>query len=272
MTKKKLLLFFFISTQIQAATIRQSWSLLQVLDSFGYYKTINNPIHSGNLLEHAIWTCRALAAWFDTKHPWVQDLGEIEDLVLLGGLLHDLGKAGDLVFLYQCKHSHPVLGVEYLLQKKQFCLNYNNTLNVEQLFGELSLSLQEQKMLAVFVAMHLKAGDIIKQIKKQGLKCLEKEVQGYLKQLCYWSKKTGLGEPTLMLLKATLAISAADVKGLQPHSYCNQKLVTLLGQQHATGHHAALYKRQNGYDKFETERLGLKIRAVLIKYFEDKNF
>jgi hypothetical protein len=52
--------------------------------------------HAGDLLEHSKWSALQAALWYKTGSKWVEGVNPA--LAIMGGFLHDMGKAGDCAF------------------------------------------------------------------------------------------------------------------------------------------------------------------------------
>lgn len=266
MKKITTLLLLFISLGCATpCTLRKSESLNRLLDHLHLYKLTKSGFHAGNLLQHSLWTCRSLAQWFDENGPWVENLAANRSIIMLGGLLHDIGKAGDFDFFYSSKHSHPCDGFAYLWQQRPFKLEDGSNFNFKALYRELSISHQEQQLLAIFVAMHWEFGLIMKNMQNNPNTTLDQECQLYLKKLRHYCNKTNFnnGIPTKRLLRSCIAISAADVHGVQPNDYVNATLITLLGSKIAMGYNLPCYASFDAYTAFKIEEKGLPIRKKL---------
>jgi hypothetical protein len=265
--KKILLLFLLLSNfgYITPCTLRKSESLDRLLDHLHLYKLTKTKFHAGNLLHHSLWTCRSLAQWFDEKDTWVENLENHRAIIILGGLLHDIGKGGDGDFFYSSKHTHPCDGFAYLWKQRPFRLEDGSLFDFKALYSELSISKQEQQLLAILVAMHWEFGLIMKNLHKNNTTSLKKECKLYLDKLHNYCKQTGFnkGKPTLKLLKACIAVSAADVRGVQPNHYANPTLIRLFGQRMAEGYSIPCYRGFNAYTSFKIEEEGLPIRKKL---------
>lgn len=249
--------------------LKQSPTLHQIFDHLGYYRLVHSKFHQGNLLQHSLWTGRSLAQWFDENHFWVKELKPLKDLVILGGLLHDIGKAGDYNFYYTCKHNHPTAGYRYILNQNSFFLRSTQVVDFEKLFEELSISEEEQKMLGVMIAMHLELGNAMKKFKHDGN--LDKACYQYLETFQSNCKIMSI-QPTLTTLRASLAVSAADVRGISPNSFVNNLLKKVLGHKLAYHHKESLHCGINAYEKFDLEGRGKLVSQQLCSLFIQSPF
>ena len=265
--KKILVLFLLLSNfgHVAPCTLRQSDSLDRLLDHLHLYKLTKASFHAGNLLHHSLWSCRSLAQWFDEKGPWVEHLENYSSIIILGGLLHDIGKAGDHDFFYATKHTHPCDGFDYLWKQRPFRLEDGSIFNFKALYSELSISRKEQRLLAILVAMHWEFGLIMKNLHSDTNTSLERECQLYLDKLRNCCAQTGFnkGTPTVKLLQACIAVSAADVRGVQPNDYTNATLIRLFGGTMAEGYKRPCYTGFDAYTNFKIEEEGLPIRKKL---------
>lgn len=90
-----------------------------------YYETTNTNFHAGNLLEHSIWTllfCESLTRKFNINGGPPLNLDRLTRIVVIAGLLHDIGKMSpehclknDLrkKYIYFDIKDHPKIGSDY---------------------------------------------------------------------------------------------------------------------------------------------------------------
>lgn len=270
--KKILALLVLITSanSLTACVLKHSFTLHQIINHLGHYRLVHSKFHTGDLLQHSLWTARSLAQWFDEDKFWVEKLEPIRDLVILGGLMHDIGKAGDYNFYYICKRNHPMVGYHYILNQQPFFLRSSETIQFSKLYDELSIALEEQRMLGVMIAMHLELGNAMKIVAKGGLEALDNACHQYLAKLQNTCKIMNFnnGTPTLTLLHAALAVSAADVRAIHPNSYVNDSLKQTLGEKLAYGHTTSIHPGINAYKKFDLDGRGRLVRQRLCKLFE----
>lgn len=257
-------ILLFNTSILTPCILKQSSTLNQIFNHLGYYRLVHSKFHQGNLLQHSLWTARSLAQWFDEKHFWVKELYALKDLVILGGLLHDIGKAGDYNFYYRCKHNHQKTGYRYILNQNPFFLHSTQVIDFEKLYEELSISEEEQKILGVLIAMHLELGNAMKKFVHNGN--LDKACSQYLKAFQYNCQIMSI-QPTLNILRSAIAVSAADVRGISPNSYVNDLLKKILGNKLAFQHNKSLHSGINAYEKFDLEGRGKLVSQRLCRLF-----
>ncbi len=263
----KIKILLFLTTTLSAAMQAYSPAMHTLLDNMRLYKLQKTTFHAGDLLEHSLWTGRTLAQWFDESNPWTQGLEKFRTVVILGGLFHDVGKAGDLEFVYKSKKLHPRTGFNYLAGIQPFRLSLHKQFDFNSLCEELELSLDDQKMLAILIAMHWDFGGILKNLAENPDTTPEAECRQYLKKLRSMCENINFnnGIPTQALLRAAVAVGAADIRGVQPNTYSNDFLQNLLGKHFGSFYTQPCYQGCNAYKKFEIKKRGFPIRRLLCR-------
>lgn len=190
--------------------------LVNLLENFKLYKTTNCCSHAGDLYEHSSWVANVVENWWRKDNFWVKGLASSwKKVTILSGLLHDVGKAGDLNFSYNAKKYHPRTGFEYLLNKRPYFVNSAlKRFNFDRLFKELGLTEEERKVVAILTGIHWDFGGIIvKGIAKGHSK--PKLFKLFLDKLRYLAQEAGYrgGTVDADLLKMAILVGAADTKG-----------------------------------------------------------
>jgi hypothetical protein len=164
----------------------------ELFNDFQFYKTYSR--HSGDLYQHSIWVEQYLSLWLTGEAYRISGefvkLGKIfserDKLILsISGLLHDVGKAGDLDWLklnptkdncvmsesyymldgyvwYFTKKDHDKLGFDLIMHdigdknfyKKGYAKVNGVSFDFKNLFKELNINESEQKIIAVLVGSH----------------------------------------------------------------------------------------------------------------------
>ncbi len=211
----------------------QDITLLQVLlNDMKTYTTTNHYFHAGDLYEHSIWTEQVASQWLiEPENPWSEKLADLDNhtkqVIALAALLHDVGKAGDLQFSFDCKPKHAQVGYEYVIGKRPYIMaNGATEFDFNTMFRSLGISEEEQKLIAVLIAIHLQFGEgFMASIFR--LRFLDKEEQmpgihaaceEYLQRLEAYTRATNYngGIVTEQLLRMAVFISSADARGNQP--------------------------------------------------------
>jgi hypothetical protein len=145
------------------ATLPHSKALEVLLNDVDHYKT-TNPVHAGHLLAHLMWTEQWISIWAEQQSGPCRGLVEREKTVLaFAGLIHDVGKAGSVHNLkYYRIPDHERIGFEFVMHGIRIDCAYTNEYRTtdgklfcfEDVFQELGFSFDEQKRIALLIAMH----------------------------------------------------------------------------------------------------------------------
>lgn len=248
-------------------TQEETHSLNELINNFKLYTTTNTTFHSGNLYEHSLWVAITVNNWCQENNTWVEGLNEHErTLALLAALLHDMGKAGDLVYSYYTKSEHQKLGQKYMLSKKQYKLSDNKIFNFTKLIESIKFSEIDKQIVSILIAAHHDFGDLLANLAGIDLNAYPDYVKTYidnfkqrLQEHATFAGYTGPIDTRLM--KLALLVSAADVKGSQrcecSHHFSISDL-TITTSPKAIYNHAT-----NNFDRFSYPTRGLEIRKLL---------
>jgi len=159
-------------------------SLPSLFEDMKHYRTTS--AHRGDLWQHSIWTSQILGRWTrNVGDPLLHDVIEIlvkplspRDcyLVEVAGLVHDIGKAGDLditkyekttrqgdLIYYFSRDNHERIGFEYIIHdlpsmQSKISRRYQKIdgeyINFYNLFTRMGISEEEQKVIAILVGSH----------------------------------------------------------------------------------------------------------------------
>lgn len=148
--------------------------LKSYMQQLSLYKCTNINFHSGNLLEHSIWSL--LFSEFNIKYNTVQipkfntdnfTIEEIKNLTIFTSFIHDIGKMSyseckfhNGSFYYKDIQTHNVLGYEYILGKKEIPIfdskmNITGNLNIKDIFEVFKINYDKFKdIIALVILLH----------------------------------------------------------------------------------------------------------------------
>ncbi|MBP06064.1 MAG: hypothetical protein CL728_04870 [Chloroflexi bacterium] len=187
--------------QHQSTTNIKSHVIRNLMELLKKYKSFNIYTHAGDLYQHSIWTALHLEHWTLSKNNYISGISKdnYKFLVLLG-FIHDIGKIqNNNKFHYYNIEKHPHYGSE-MINKGDF----------KDLFDALNFKhIDYARVAALVCELHWDFGNIVKNNGKGQTQYIKNFKKEYAKRSI---KKFSEEEVLLMLL----AVSAADVKALQP--------------------------------------------------------
>lgn len=219
-------------------------TLQDLLKDFNYYITNNIHFHSGNLYQHSIWVSNVIAYWWKQKTHWVENIDpKDQNLSIFIGLIHDIGKGGDLKagpnrplgsklhkFIYDSKNYypfydkkiHPKTGFDYILKRSYKFGDHKKILDLDynDFFDKLKISDEERKLIAIIVGIHWDFGGIIFR-RKTGVDAIPNDEDRYKMYLDHLrclaiNAKYKDGKIDERLIRLALLVSAADTLGTVP--------------------------------------------------------
>ena len=157
----------------------------ELLIDMDRYKTTNIDFHSGDLLEHSIWTMLNIENMFNKNNKynkWVSDISlKYNKLLSITGLLHDIGKGGDDDILYYDKKDHPLEGYKYLNKQNKYILENGNSINFDKLINDIGFQYEDVKLMKALIMLHWEFGGYMKKLsnninyKEETIKKLKKD-------------------------------------------------------------------------------------------------
>jgi hypothetical protein len=187
-----------------------------LLEDVSHYKT-TNPVHAGHLLSHLMWTEQWISTWAEQNRGPFQGLTEREKTVLaFAGLIHDVGKAGDVQrLIYYRVLDHERIGFEFVMQGIQPGCSYKNKYQTvagksfpfDDLFKELCFSLEEQKQVAILIALHSAFTGVL-------MKGIEDTHLGVFAKLLFDTAHEAGCVLSESLIQMVMAINIADVRAV----------------------------------------------------------
>lgn len=239
-------------------------SLSDLIEEFKHYTTTNITFHAGDLYEHSLWVAITINEWFKTNSHWANGLNQHDRrIAVLVGLLHDVGKAGDLEFSFYTKPRHERDGQSYLLGEKTFLLTSRGTFNFEKLFQSLSIDDNDKRLIALLVAAHSNFGWSMNDFEKKHISapdCL----YNYMNKLKDYASKSGYrNKIDKRIMRLVLLISAADVRGAQRYK-CNHSF-SIGGFSVIVSPPITHPEASDKFQEFNYETSGIALRNAFIR-------
>lgn len=168
----------------------------ELINDFKKYKTTNIDFHSGDLLEHSIWTAFYVNDIFtnlDMNNPlhkvWNQKIVDdvesktpfiidVRKVLIVSAFLHDIGKGGDGKTIFYDKDDHEIIGAEYI-DNMTYKKVDNNNINLKKMFKDLHINNIETDIIKVLVRGHWLIGQSINEPNNYEL--FVKELEGIYK-------------------------------------------------------------------------------------------
>ncbi len=261
-------LFLLATLCVPWVNAQQETHLLnELMNDFKQYTTTNTGFHSGNLYEHSLWVAITVNDWCVKNVPWVEALNDHDrKLAVLAALLHDMGKAGDLIFSYHTKAGHQQLGQHYVLGTENYKLNDGKIFNFTKLIESMKLSSIDKQIISILIAAHHDFGDLLGKLVGIDLNAYPDHVKSHIKSFKKRLQKHATiaeykGQIDTRLMKLALLVTAADVKGAQRCECVNHFTIAdlTIKKSPPTVHQNTV----NKFDEFSYQTCGLEIRKFL---------
>jgi hypothetical protein len=248
------------------------------------YKTSNIDFHAGDLYQHSIWTALFIQEMFILDSPWVEGIDtSYMPVLVMAGFLHDIGKGGDLIYIYYNKPDHPRDGFEYFKQKKKYMYEGEDgkllSLDIPKLLKNINLDEESSNLIAFIILSHWEFGNAISQLNDTNL---SKVSDNYVNIIRKMAKESEVKMPFYDLCRMAMLVSVCDIMASQPYissaSFANltnkitidpSKVVNNLNT-YLLDYPYLVNKPKNHrgdfkFENFQIEEKGLKIRDFILR-------
>ena len=131
-----------------------------LLHDLQLYKTTNVDFHAGDVYQHSVWSAMYTNWMFQTKHPNTAGVDEIwKNVLVVAGLLHDIGKGGDGNLVFFDKPNHPEIG-GYYFDRGYYTTIDKKRIDLHQVLLEFNLE-KYYKIIAFLVTWHWMIGGVL---------------------------------------------------------------------------------------------------------------
>lgn len=202
-------------------------TVCELLSQMRYYDTVNTNFHSGNLLEHSIWTLLFTESLtkklVNVSNPYVSALNDREKRVIIAaGLLHDIGKMDPSKcvkngmtnrYIYFAIPEHPSIGARYFEQGIPV-IDSGRRIDPHNILREMipDITSDEVEVVKTVVDLHWGfSNDVVKLYSETTVsqETLDRVVQKYA---ALFDRTKNPGFAAL----ATMIVSISDVEASQP--------------------------------------------------------
>ncbi len=243
---------------------RINLNYMKLWDDIQHYKTTNGRWHAGDVYQHSMWSGLCIEKWFDEKKFWVEGLGEHDkQLLIIAGILHDIGKSGDGKFVFFTKPQHPKVGFDYLIGKSFYRTKNNTIFDFNSYLNHFEFNDGQKAIIAVLVGIHYDFGlQVIARITytKNPNKNIFKNYLNKLKNLVSKTKYPDIFNRALVIM--SMVVSAADVRAAQP-VYYSSTLFNIPSQI------LPVHKGGTKYEQLKFDTKGKIIRDALLAYYDE---
>lgn len=263
-----------------------------IVKDFMLYKTTNIDFHQGDLYQHSVWTALYVQQQFSSMNGiWTNGIPQnFAPLCIFAGFIHDIGKAGDMVYSFYDKKEHPNTGFEYFMGKREYVYRIPGTsrvkiLDVPGLLKDVNLdSGDNQKVIAYLIKVHWEFGDHVSRLKNDYSNLVEiaREYMNYLDRSI---DEAGINandkDVRLVLYLMAMLISACDI--MASSAYIDSDKFELLTSELALNSDTIInnlnaslmpfpyisnmgkvHRGDDKYAKFKIKEKGIKIRDWII--------
>jgi hypothetical protein len=142
------------------------------------YKTTNINHHAGDLHEHSVWSALFMNSFFtnpdrDVLMDKLLSQG-YKNISVIAAFLHDIGKIGDMVYIYYDKPNHAQKGYEYI---QGGSINVEKgVINLNKLFQQLNIDDRGRKIIAFLIHNHQMIGETILRMRGQPVDDVNQEI------------------------------------------------------------------------------------------------
>ena len=204
-----------VGSQGERGNFIGSCNLSKLLRDMSAYKLGPNYQngHSGDLMDHSLWTYYLLAtetALPKMFQPWfLQNIPEEYYPVLqVAGLLHDIGKSGDLETKYNQKPTHPLQSWLYFQDMADYIWADGTKIPLKDYLTEnCALTKEEWSLVGIIAALHYDLGDFFEHKLTSG---------GIINRLNMHIKFTGILFDPVVVFRLLRAVTFADIWAQRP--------------------------------------------------------
>lgn len=249
-------------------------SISSLIEDMSNYKTSGGQHHSGNVLEHSMWTAlymqRLIRDFSDDisslnneSSQWIEGIkGNNFRPLLAACFLHDIGKGGDNVLLFDDKVNHPDKGAGYILGTEKYKMVDNvGILNFDLVLKEMGVY-EFRNVIAVLIQSHQLFGKVMKG--ELNIKKFVSEMKVRVEEKMRTSPKD-----FRQIMLMTMALTAADVMAARMFEV-EERGDDIVNEYPFITNRGKKQKGRNTdmYLKYDYEKKGLKLRKKVLEMIE----
>ena len=220
-------------------------------EQLSLYETTNINFHSGNLLEHSIWSLLWSEYILNQDGKFeglmipdvIKKNNDLKRVIAFSAFIHDIGKMAYILdtsiiynslrkkFIYYDVKEHMIYGANFI-KNGIFPVYDDNAklvkdVKIDELFSKFGIDLKYKQLIAIIITFHWDFGNILKKLNENIL--IMKTLDKYLNDIYNMINPTNV-DSFVVCVSSVLIVSMSDILATQPYGInriTNKKINTI---------------------------------------------